>query len=55
MTSESIRKQIEETIAALKITTANATKSKEAALKYLIDAGIIKAEIPHKKIIKNSK
>lgn len=52
MTSESIRKQIEETITALKITTANATKSKEAALKYLIDAGIIEAEIPHKKIIK---
>ena len=52
MTSEAIQKQIEETITALKITTANATKSKEAALKYLIDAGIIEAEIPAKKIIK---
>ena len=52
MTSEAIRKQIEETIAALKKTTAKATKSKEAAIKYLIHAGIIEAEKPAKLITK---
>jgi hypothetical protein len=55
MTSESIRRQIEETIAGLKKTTAEATKSKEAAIKYLIEAGIIEAERPVKKISKRKK
>ena len=55
MTSESIRRQIEETIADLRKTTAEATKSKEAAIKYLIEAWIIDAEKPVKKIIKRKK
>ena len=55
MTSESIRRKIEETIAGLKKTTAEATKSKEAAMAYLIKAGIIEAEKPVKKITKRKK
>jgi hypothetical protein len=55
MTSEAIRKQIEETISALQKTTAKATKSKEAAIKYLVEAGIIKAEKPAKHAIKGKK
>lgn len=41
MTETSIRKQIQEQLAALKTATSKATKSKEAANKYLVDAGII--------------
>ena len=55
MTSESIRRKIEETITGLKKTTAEATKSKEAALKYLIEAGIIEADKPLKKNTKRKK
>jgi hypothetical protein len=41
MTHITIQKQIQEQIAALQNATANATKSKKAANKYLVDAGII--------------
>lgn len=34
---------INQTIAAIRKTTKKATKSKKAALKFLIDAGIIKS------------
>ncbi len=44
MTQTDIQEQIKEQIAALQRATANATKSKRAANKYLIDAGIIELE-----------
>ncbi len=41
MTQVAHQQQIKEQMEALDRITANATKSKEAATKYLIDAGII--------------
>jgi hypothetical protein len=41
MTEKAVQTQIENQIIALKKATANATKSKSAANKYLIDAGIV--------------
>jgi hypothetical protein len=41
MTQTEIREQIKEQIAALQRATAKAIKSKKAANKYLVDAGII--------------
>ena len=40
MTDQAVKNQIDEQIAALKKTTEQATRSKEAANKYLHDAGI---------------
>ena len=40
MTEQTIREQIQTQLSALKRATDNATKSKEAANKYLQDAGI---------------
>ena len=40
MTDQAVKKQIDEQIAALKKATHNATTSKQAANKYLHDAGI---------------
>ena len=44
MTERDTKYQIEEQIKALKMATDKATKSKEAANEYLIEAGIITQE-----------
>ena len=44
---------IQEQVNIIKVATQNATKSKEAARKFLIDAGIIKEEEKAKKPAKN--
>jgi hypothetical protein len=43
-------KQIEEQIAAIRAATAEAMQSKETAIKFLTDAGILKPEQPYKKV-----
>lgn len=48
MTQIDIQEQIKEQIAALQRATADATKSKKAANKYLLDAGIIEVVPPKK-------
>ena len=50
MTNEAIRQQIRESIEALKKSTAKATKSKEAAIEYLIRLGLIEEEKNSKRI-----
>jgi hypothetical protein len=55
MTTESIRRQIKETIEGLQKTTAEACKSRESAIKYLIDLGLIEEEKTSKKAIKGKK
>lgn len=47
---QALQKQIEESIDALKKTTAKATKSKKAATKYLVELGLIEDEKPSKKV-----
>ena len=55
MTSEAIRQQIKETLEALDRSTAKATKSKAAAIKYLVELGLIEDEKPLKKSSKKKK
>lgn len=43
MTQIAINKQIE----AIKEVTQQALKTKESALKFLVDAGIVKDKVPH--------
>ncbi len=52
---QALQKQIEETIAALKKTTAKATSSKQAAIKYLVELGLIEDEKPTKRVTKKVK
>lgn len=47
---QALQKQIEESIDALKKTTAKATKSKKAATKYLVELGLIEDKKPSKKV-----
>jgi 5-formyltetrahydrofolate cyclo-ligase len=49
---QALRKQIEESITALRKTTAKATRSKKAAIKYLVELGLIEDEKPSKKVNK---
>ncbi len=44
-----------EQIESIKKATVQATKSKESAIKFLTDAGIIEGELNEKKIIKKKK
>ena len=55
MTSEAVRQQIKETLEALDRSTAKATKSKAAAIKYLVELGLIEDENQLKKSIKKKK
>ena len=48
-------KDIRATIEALRKTTAKATKSKSAAIKYLVELGLIEDEKPLKKPAKRKK
>jgi hypothetical protein len=48
MTSEAVRQQIKETLEALDRSTAKATKSKAAAIKYLVELGLIEDVKPLK-------
>jgi hypothetical protein len=49
---QTLRKQIEESITALRKTTAKATRSKKAAIKYLVELGLIEDENPSKRATK---
>jgi hypothetical protein len=55
MTTESIRRQIKETIEGLQKTTAKATQSRESAIKYLVELGLIEEEEASKKTTKGKK
>ncbi len=55
MTTESMRRQIKETIEGLQKTTAEACKSRESAIKYLVDLGLIEDEKALKKATKGKK
>ena len=52
---QALRKQIEESIEALDKSTERATKSKAAAMKYLVELGLIEEEKPFKKSAKKGK
>jgi hypothetical protein len=49
------REEIKATIEALRKTTAKATRSKAAAIKYLVELGLIEKEKPIKKSSKEKK
>ena len=49
------QEEIKSTIEALRKTTARATKSKAAAIKYLVELGLIEDEKPIKKTVKRKK
>ncbi|HEV3223336.1 MAG TPA: hypothetical protein VGZ90_10670 [Puia sp.] len=52
---QALRKQIEESITALRKTTAKATRSKKTAIKYLVELGLIEDEKPSKTTTKREK
>jgi hypothetical protein len=52
---QALRKQIEETLEALDRSTEKAIKSKAAAMKYLVDLGLIEEEKPFVKTTKKVK
>jgi hypothetical protein len=49
------QEEIKSTIEALRKTTARATKSKAAAIKYLVELRLIEDEKPIKKTVKRKK
>jgi hypothetical protein len=55
MTSEAVRQQVKETLEALDRSTAKATKSKAAAIKYVVELGLIEDVKPLKKLTKKKK
>jgi hypothetical protein len=52
---QALQKQIEESITALRKTTAKATRSKKAAIKYLVELGLIEDEKLSKESAKREK
>ena len=55
MTSTAIQEQIQEQIKALKAATDKAVESKEAAIKYLTESGIIRKEEELRNLNKDQK